>query len=33
MNNIILKDAILRIGEVSGVEGKKVFIKVDKNKN
>lgn len=33
MNNALLKDAILRIGEVSGIEGRKVFIKVDKNKN
>ncbi|HAM38319.1 MAG: ATPase [Elusimicrobia bacterium RIFOXYD2_FULL_34_15] len=33
MNNKLLKNAILRIGEVSGIEGRKVFIKVDKNKN
>lgn len=33
MNNSILKDTIFRIGEVSGIEGRKVFIKVDKNKN
>ncbi len=33
MNNSLLKDAILRIGEVSEIEGRKVFIKVDKNKN
>jgi len=33
MNTKLLKDAILRIGEVSGIEGRKVFIKVDKNKN
>ena len=31
--NKLLKNAILRIGEVSGIEGRKVFIKVDKNKN
>jgi hypothetical protein len=28
-----VRDAILRIGEVSGIEGRKVFVKVDKNKN
>lgn len=33
MDDILLKDAILRIGEVSGIEGRKVFVKVDKNKN
>jgi len=33
MNSALLKDAILKIGEVSGIEGRKVFIRVDKNKN
>lgn len=33
MNNILLRDAILRVGEVSGIEGRKVFIKVDREKN
>jgi DNA helicase HerA-like ATPase len=33
MNSSLLKDAILKIGEVSGIDGRKVFIKVDKNKN
>jgi hypothetical protein len=33
MNTNLLKDAILRIGEVSGIEGRKVYVKVDKNKN
>jgi len=33
LNDSLLKDAILRVGEVSGIEGRKVFIKVDKNKN
>lgn len=33
MYNLLLKEAILRIGEVSGIEGRKVFIRVDKNKN
>lgn len=33
LNNILLRDAILRVGEVSGIDGRKVFIKVDKNKN
>jgi hypothetical protein len=33
INNILLRDAILRVGEVSGIEGRKVFIKVDKDKN
>ena len=31
--NNLLKDAILRIGEVSGIEGRTVFITLDKNKN
>jgi len=29
----ILRDTILRVGEVSGIEGRRVFVKVDKNKN
>src|SRR5688572_9916750 len=33
MNSILIRDAILRIGQVSGIEGRKVFIKVDRNKN
>ena len=33
MNNILVKDAVLRVGEVSGIEGRKVFISLDKNKN
>lgn len=33
MNNLLLKDAILRIGEVCGIEGRKVFISLDKEKN
>jgi hypothetical protein len=33
MNNSLFKEAILRVGVVSGIEGRKVFIKVDKNKN
>ncbi len=33
MNNSMLKDTIFRIGEVSEIQGRKVFIKVDKNKN
>lgn len=33
MKESLIKDAILRIGEVSGIDGRKVFISVDKNKN
>ena len=33
MNDALIKDAVLRIGEVSGIEGRKVFISLDKNKN
>ncbi len=33
MNKAYLRDSILRIGEVSEIDGRKVFIKVDKNKN
>ena len=32
-NTKLTKDAVLRIGEVSEVNGRKVFIQVDKNKN
>jgi len=33
MNKSYIRDSILRVGEVSGIEGRKVFITVDKNKN
>lgn len=33
MNDALIKDAILRVGEVSGIEGRKVYIALDKNKN
>jgi hypothetical protein len=33
MNKNYIRDSILRVGEVSGIEGRKVFISVDKNKN
>ena len=33
MNKSYIRDSILRVGEVSGIEGRKVFISVDKNKN
>lgn len=33
MNNTLIKDAVLRVGEVSGIEGRKVYITLDKNKN
>lgn len=33
MNNLLIKDAVLRVGEVSGIEGRRIFIKLDKNKN
>jgi DNA helicase HerA-like ATPase len=33
MNDTPIKDAILRIGEVSEIKGRKVYISVDKNKN
>lgn len=33
MNETLLKDAVLRVGEVCGIEGRKVFIKLDKEKN
>lgn len=33
MENKLISDAILRIGEVSSIDGRKVFISLDKNKN
>jgi len=33
MNEKAIKEAVLRIGEVSGIDGRKVHISVDKNKN
>jgi hypothetical protein len=33
MEDDLLKKSILRVGEVSGIEGRRVFIKVDKDKN
>jgi hypothetical protein len=33
MENKLIKDAILRIGEVASIEGRKVYILLDKNKN
>ena len=33
MNDTLIKDAVLRVGEVSGIEGRKIFITLDKNKN
>jgi uncharacterized protein len=33
MNEALLKDAVLRVGEVCGIEGRKVFIRLDKEKN
>ncbi len=33
MKDKLIKDAILRVGEVSGIDGKKVYISLDKNKN
>lgn len=33
MNNSLVKDAVLRVGEVSGIEGRQVYITLDKNKN
>ena len=29
----LLRKSILRVGEVSGIEGRKIFVKVDKDKN
>ena len=31
--NTIFKDAVLRVGEVSGIEGRKIYITLDKEKN
>lgn len=33
MDSTLLKDSVLRVGEVSGIEGRKVHIALDKNKN
>jgi hypothetical protein len=33
MNKDILADAVLRVGEVSGTEGRKIYVRVDRNKN
>ncbi len=33
MKNKLIKDSILRVGEVSGIDGRKVYISLDKNKN
>lgn len=33
MNDALIKDAVLRVGEVSEIEGRKIFIALDKNKN
>jgi len=33
MNELLVRDAVLRIGEVSGIDGRKVYISIDKNKN
>lgn len=33
MNNKLINDAILRIGEISGIDGRKVYVSLDKNKN
>lgn len=33
INDHLTKDALLRVGEVSGIDGRKVYISVDKNKN
>jgi hypothetical protein len=33
MKEALIKDTVLRIGEVCGIEGRKVLIRVDKNKN
>src|SRR6266581_2618340 len=29
----LTQDAVLRIGEVSGVDGRRIYVQVDKNKN
>src|SRR5436190_9090162 len=31
--NALLEDAVLRIGEVCGVDGRRIFVLVDSNKN
>ena len=33
MKNKLINDAILRVGEVSSIDGRKVYISLDKNKN
>ena len=33
MTRALVRDAVLRIGEVSGIDGRRVYISVDKNKN
>jgi len=33
MRNKLIEDSILRVGEVSGIDGRKVYISLDKNKN
>ena len=33
MKDKLIKDSILRVGEVSGIDGRKVYISLDKNKN
>ena len=33
MNNVLLEEAILKIGEVSGIEGRRIFVTLSKNKN
>lgn len=33
MKNKLINDAILRVGEVSGIDGRKVYVSLDKNKN
>jgi DNA helicase HerA-like ATPase len=33
MNSVLIKDAVLKIGQVISIEGRTVFIEVDKNKN
>ena len=33
MNETLVKDAILKVGEVSGIEGRKVFISLERDKN
>lgn len=33
MNNVLLEEATLKIGEVSGIEGRRIFVTLNKNKN